>query len=361
MGKMRTLTRMMLALAVLVSCVDAQTTQRRVQTPAPTANHDARYDATNPALLTPGPCTTTADGEKECPQHPTLPGQFGAKQPASAGGNFAALFRVSGTPTALTQNGFCDLVTTATSFLIPDACLESPGGGVPVRQSTNCAAETGGVTSEWCQQTSDDRIFVCETGPCNGTGWALYTAHAALATHEGLTTAHGSNGQVAGHGDTLGVFATTTSEQLAGVLSDETGDSGGFVRANNATMAAPTLTGTTTAATVTASGPLTGQLEHTPHTLAAVTQTHFNNANQAITWTLGSAVQNQNCCFNSFTFAQTINITPAAGTSIVMRGVDRGAGTTISSDGTAGQHICLTGFTATQWTVWGPAPGWTPP
>ncbi len=49
--------------------------------------------------------------------------------------------------------------------------------------------------------------------------------------------------------NTLSQFAATTSAQLAGVLSDETGDGGGFVRANNATLVTPTL-GVATATTI---------------------------------------------------------------------------------------------------------------
>jgi len=47
------------------------------------------------------------------------------------------------------------------------------------------------------------------------------------------------DGTVAMTNDKLSAFAATTSAELAGVLSDETGDGGGFVRANNATLTAP--------------------------------------------------------------------------------------------------------------------------
>jgi hypothetical protein len=50
--------------------------------------------------------------------------------------------------------------------------------------------------------------------------------------------------------DKLSFFAATTSEELAGVLSDETGDGGGFVRAENATLVAPAL-GTPASGTLT--------------------------------------------------------------------------------------------------------------
>jgi hypothetical protein len=48
--------------------------------------------------------------------------------------------------------------------------------------------------------------------------------------------------------------ASTTSDQLAAVLTDETGSGGGFVRATGPTIASPTLTGTATASNLNASG-----------------------------------------------------------------------------------------------------------
>ncbi|MBJ9686789.1 hypothetical protein I5589_06815 [Burkholderia vietnamiensis] len=55
---------------------------------------------------------------------------------------------------------------------------------------------------------------------------------------------------------TLAQFAATTSAQLAGVVSDETG-SGALVFGTSPSISNPTLTGTTTAAAITASGLIT--------------------------------------------------------------------------------------------------------
>lgn len=47
----------------------------------------------------------------------------------------------------------------------------SGGGGVPPRSATDCTAETGGVSGEICADTDNDAFYVCESAPCNGAGW----------------------------------------------------------------------------------------------------------------------------------------------------------------------------------------------
>ena len=58
------------------------------------------------------------------------------------------------------------------------------------------------------------------------------------------------------YADTLGVFAATTSAELAGVVSDETGSGGGFMRATSPTITAPVIE--TSLAGTGGSVPLTG-------------------------------------------------------------------------------------------------------
>lgn len=66
--------------------------------------------------------------------------------------------------------------------------------------------------------------------------WADSTDHRwKMANNNGTAT------DVAGLSDNLGSFASTTSAQLAGVLSDETGSGGGFVRATSPTITTPTF------------------------------------------------------------------------------------------------------------------------
>ena len=51
------------------------------------------------------------------------------------------------------------------------------GEHYPQRQAaSDCTAETGGVTNETCWEADDNTWYVCESGPCNGSGWVAATA-----------------------------------------------------------------------------------------------------------------------------------------------------------------------------------------
>ncbi|MCA8267458.1 hypothetical protein [Burkholderia vietnamiensis] len=80
------------------------------------------------------------------------------------------------------------------------------------------------------------------------------TANSALQYTSGTGFSCGS--AFALTGGTLAQFAATTSAQLAGVVSDETG-SGALVFGTSRTISNPTLTGTTATAAITASGLIT--------------------------------------------------------------------------------------------------------
>src|SRR5687768_10636344 len=67
-----------------------------------------------------------------------------------------------------------------------------------------------------------------------------------LSGTDGSTVNYGAGGTVAYTGGHLGQFAATTSAQLAGVISDETG-SGALVFGTSPTIATPTITGNITA------------------------------------------------------------------------------------------------------------------
>jgi hypothetical protein len=54
---------------------------------------------------------------------------------------------------------------------------------VPTRQAaTDCTAETGGVTDEQCHEIDDNTLYVCESGPCNGSGWVSYAGVAGISS-----------------------------------------------------------------------------------------------------------------------------------------------------------------------------------
>jgi len=86
----------------------------------------------------------------------------------------------------------------------------------------------------------------------NGSGtWTIDTA-TYLTSSTGVTTVNGSSGAISNVAlttNTLAQFAATTSSQLAGVISDETG-TGALVFANTPTFVSPIL-GTPTSVTLT--------------------------------------------------------------------------------------------------------------
>ena len=84
---------------------------------------------------------------------------------------------------------------------------------------------------------SNGTVSAATISDSTATGRAVLTAASAAAARSAIG---------AGVGDaltsgTLGQFAATTSAQLAGVLTDETGSGGGFVRATGPTLTSPTL------------------------------------------------------------------------------------------------------------------------
>ena len=86
----------------------------------------------------------------------------------------------------------------------------------------------------------------------NGAGTWTVDTNTYLTSSTGVTTVNGSSGaiiNVALTTGTLGQFAATTSSQLAGVISDETG-TGALVFANTPTFVSPIL-GTPTSVTLT--------------------------------------------------------------------------------------------------------------
>jgi hypothetical protein len=89
---------------------------------------------------------------------------------------------------------------------------------------------------------------------------------------DGSSVAFGAGGTAAYTGNNLGAFAATTSSQLAGVLSDETG-SGAVVLATSPTLITPAL-GTPSAAVLTnATGTATGLTSGTTNALKSATTT----------------------------------------------------------------------------------------
>lgn len=101
------------------------------------------------------------------------------------------------------------------------------GGDVvgPASSTDNAVARWDGVTGKLLQ---DSTVIIGDTGNVTGLG--------TLNTH----TLQGGTSTLALFSNKLSVFAATTSSELAGVISDETG-SGALVFANTPTLIAPIL------------------------------------------------------------------------------------------------------------------------
>ena len=114
-------------------------------------------------------------------------------------------------------------------------------------------ALTGGSLTTRAAVTQDGVVIA---GRAGGTGtWAVTVSPTTLSANRTLTLANGDTvlqaGTMATTGGTLAQFAATTSSQLAGVISDETG-SGSLVFATSPTLVTPVLgaaTGTSLALT----------------------------------------------------------------------------------------------------------------
>lgn len=157
------------------------------------------------------------------------------------GGSARAFFQgssLSNSVNVIGAEAFCNITTDGSTPLANGNCLAvyiPAGVGGNARYAIYAAADSiyagGGID---VQNLSDTTIARSSAGHISVEGSVV-----ALAS------------------DHLGFFAATTSAQLAGVLSDETGSGGGFVRATSPTIATPSLTG----ATITAAAAINSDLK----------------------------------------------------------------------------------------------------
>lgn len=121
--------------------------------------------------------------------------------------------------------------------------LDSSGNAVFAGTVTASGFSSGGSAPSITAGTGGIDAYGEGTAPsagCPAVGvdcwYADSTAHAMKASFNNDTAS-----QIARYADKLSVFAATTSAELAGVLSDETGSGGGFVRATSPTFTTPAL------------------------------------------------------------------------------------------------------------------------
>jgi hypothetical protein len=146
-------------------------------------------------------------------------------------------------------------ITTATTrtLTVPDV---SDTIAVTGTSQTFTAAQKFRAANAVRVEAADTQDAIVLAGRAGGTGsYAVTITPATLTASRTLTLADGNTtlqaGTMAITGGTLGQFAATTSAQLAGVISDETG-SGALVFANTPTFTTPVL-GAATATSITAS------------------------------------------------------------------------------------------------------------
>lgn len=139
---------------------------------------------------------------------------------------------VSAATTTATQIGYLSAATgttgTASTNLVfsTSPTLVTPTLGVATATSINKVALTAPATGSTLTIADGKTLTVSNTLTFTGT--------------DSSSAAFGAGGTVAYTGDKLSVFAATTSSELAGVISDETG-TGSLVFANTPTLVTPVL------------------------------------------------------------------------------------------------------------------------
>ena len=199
------------------------------------------------------------------------------------------------------------------------------------RQAVNCSTETGGVTGEECQQTADNTLYKCESGPCNGSGWVSYG---------GGTTP--TLDQVFDQGKTIDGADSEINSLQVGDATDKVKI---WVTSSVGTIKGPT------------GANLIIKRNIEIHTAATVTLTgnnctnisHYNNDADALDITL--------CAPSGGEFLEihddaggVVTLDPADGVdTIILNGTSIGAGAEIDSGGNRGDRIALEAKDANTW------------
>lgn len=161
----------------------------------------------------PTPCSATA----------TFPGDSGKVPVANAAGPCGIVWTTAATGNAQTSAGLNQFASTTSAQLAGVLSDETGSGAVVLATSPTLVT------------------------PALGTPSAVVLTN-ATGTAASLTAGTVTNGVYTT--GTLAQLAASTSADLAGVLSDETGSAGGFVRASSPTLTTPAL-GTPSAAVLT--------------------------------------------------------------------------------------------------------------
>lgn len=185
--------------------------------------------ATNPTLTTPNLGTPTSGTLTNCTALPISTGVSGL---GSGVATFLSTPTSANLASAITNETGTGLLVFATSPTLVTPLLGTPASGV----LTNCTGTATGLTSGISNALKSATTTVdtsASTAPT--TGQALIATSGSTATWQ--TLSGGGNAQTA---NPLSQFASTTSAQLAGVMSDETG-TGSLVFANTPALVTPNI------------------------------------------------------------------------------------------------------------------------
>ncbi len=258
----------------------------------------------------------------------------------------------------LTVNGTTTTVNS-TTLSVDDKNIElgsvaSPsdvtadGGGITLRGTTDKTLNWVDATDAW---TSSEHFALASgkslrlTGSSSGT--AIIVAPAAAGTP--TLTLPTTTGTFALLQNNLGAFATTTSSQLAGVISDETG-SGALVFGTAPTISLPTINNIRIgySTTVTAAGTTILTVNSNYQQFFTGTSTQIVSLPAPQTMTLGMSFLLVNNSTGNIEVRAANSATVAnllAGTSILVTSIDLTAG-----NGAAGWAVEVFGFSGTTGT-----------
>lgn len=154
------------------------------------------------------------------------------------------LYRMDG----VTQASTGDLLITVTYLINYNAALNSGAGGfqilAPIANEINPIISGATISgSTITTSTYNGNIWTAGTGTLTIAAGKTETFNNTLtfAGTDGSSIAFGAGGTVVYTSNNLSVFAATTSAQLSGILSDETGSGGLAVFNNGPTLIAPVL------------------------------------------------------------------------------------------------------------------------
>ena len=257
-------------------------------------------------------------------------------------------------------------VVFATSPTLVTPALGTPSALVATNATGTAASLTAGTSTlatsitVSANNTADETVYPLFVDGATGTQGAETDTGLTYNPSSGLLTstlfAGDITGDVTGNADTvtngvyttskISVLAATTSSELAGVISDETG-SGALVFANSPTLVTPAL-GTPSALVATNASGTAASLTAGTATVATtvtITDNESTNENNAIIFTAGGDLEGGNLGLES---DGDLHYNPSTGTvtATIFAGALTGNAATVTTNANLTGHITSTGNAA---------------